>query len=123
MISIAWVVLSDGLTLPDEFENNGIVLSDRPTLGGGAVIQYAANNITRFSLTARRDGDALLGYFTRLQVQQLRVLRDLMQPVRFVHHLGSWDVKILEIKVEPSKDVSEPKAGHLYIGTISMIEV
>jgi hypothetical protein len=123
-VSLGGITLSDDLRLTGTKNQPRIAGNVRITLGGRAVAQGTPIASGRqLVLEAVRDGDAILGYFTGTQVDQICTLRDNMTTAALVHHLGTFQVIVTAVDVDDLKGVADPAAAAEYFGTITMIEV
>lgn len=126
-ISIGSIALSEDLVWTNEFDYAAISQSVRPLLGGGSVVQQAFNTTQgrEIELTARGGGKQFDGYFTRLQVQQLKALEATGSQVSFVYNATTLNVVIKSngVDVTPALPRPDQVDTDWYSGTITMIEV
>jgi hypothetical protein len=61
--------------------------------------------------------------FTLEQIEAIKALARLRQPVELVHHRGTFTVLITGTPVEPRRNVRDPLPGERYSGEITFIEV
>ncbi len=122
-VQIDTIELSDYLQLPGL---KNMVLragSVRYLAGGGIVDQSIAIGAGQMlTLAAVRDGNGIRGYFTGAQIDAINALRATGATVPFVHHLGSWQVRVDSVDVEPVwRYKTDPTATDKYVGTVVMI--
>jgi hypothetical protein len=122
-VSIGGVALSEDLTLQGLINESKMLLSVNQTLGGGVVTRGVARSGGReLILEAVRDG-GIVGFFTGEQAAQLAAIRDSMQAVELVHHLGAFVVIITAIDLKSVTGVVDPSDETLYYGSINMLEI
>ena len=116
-VSLGGIALSDELILDGIETATEVVITQRRTLAG-------VSNLTADPAPGGRQlqlqGD---NHWDLAQVDAIRALRALMQPVQLVHHRGTFDVLIGAIDVDPSISYSNPDDTTWYTGTVTMIEV
>jgi hypothetical protein len=111
--------LSDDLVLSGLETAPDIVVSQKRTLSGRSVIQTAPISGGRtLTLSAER-------HYTLAQVQAVKALAALGQPVTLSHHRGTFQVLITATALE-ADDASQhanPTAAEWYSGDITLLEV
>lgn len=125
-ISIGSVVLDNNLHIPDFFSQTNVAGNIRQTIGGLACQRIGMVGGKKFTLTAAQGNSGLLGHYTGGQLVELSLIRDIGEPVIFVHPFGSWSVLIpLDgINVDKLLDFQYPEAASTwYVGTITLITV
>lgn len=126
-ISIGGIALSEDLVWLNEFDYPAISQSVRPLLGGGVIVQQTNNTLAgrEVQLVARGAGGTFDGYFTRLQVQQIKALEAAGSQVTFVYNATTLNVIIKSngVDVTPALPRPDQEATDWYSGTITMIEV
>lgn len=122
MIQIAGRDFDDNLSLVG-FENRVLrAWSVRHLIDGGCVDQSVSVAVGQeVILEATKDGDSLYGVFTGDDVTFLNNLRASGSAVLFVHHLGSWIVKIVGIDVVPLFQITNPDGDTEYSGRVVML--
>lgn len=125
MISLNGIELDPYLQVPDWYTASGAMGSDRgPTLGGRLVSQRLVGvSFKRITLTAKLDGTRVLGHFKRQQVQSIRAMADLGNPVEFIYHdnVATVTVAIDGLDVVMIGDRTDPTVDHPYVGTITLL--
>jgi hypothetical protein len=123
MAKLDVIVLSDDLRIRGLKNLPVRAGSVRYLLDGGYVDQSMLLVGGTLILEAFSEGDGVCGYFTGAQVDAIRDLRLARTKVLFVHHTGQWQVKVLEIEVEPVQGRADPNGNSIYIGTITLLIV
>ena len=119
MTTLGALTLSDDLVLSGLETATEVVVTQRRTLGGVSRLQVDAISGGRtLTLSSER-------HLTLAEIQAIKALAALRQPVALVHHRGSYTVLITGTPVEPDDASlhSNPSAGDLYSGDITLIEV
>ncbi|MCB2218053.1 MAG: hypothetical protein KQH59_18480 [Desulfobulbaceae bacterium] len=124
-ITLGGLPLDSNLIAPDFVSASRASGSERLTLGRQLVIQRSPEGAGRLiTLTARLDGNRLIGKFSRAQVEQIRAWRDAGTVLAFDYHGSTADVVVQMggVQVEAVGDRTDPPAGHPYTGTITLME-
>jgi hypothetical protein len=124
-IELGGVVLDSNLIAPDFVSAARSSGSERLTLGRQVIIQRSpAGGGRLITLTARLDGNRLIGRFSRAQVEQIRAWRDAGTVLNFDYHGYTADVVVRMdgVQVEAVGDRTDPPAGHPYTGTVTLME-
>lgn len=116
-VTLGTVTLSDHLILAGIENAPPVAISQKRTLGGRSVVTSAPTTGGRV-LTLSGEH-----HYTQAQLDAVRVLAALGQPVTLTHHRGIFTVLITGISVEPSLPHSNPDATEWYSGDITLIEV
>jgi len=118
-ITLGPLTLSDDLVLSGIETADDVVVSQRRTLGGVSRLQVDPLSGGR-TLTLSSDR-----HLTLAQVQAIKALASLGQPVTLAHHRGTYAVIITATAVEPddASTHSNPTATEWYSGDITLIEV
>jgi len=124
-ISVGAVTLSDDLIWENEFEDASIGQGVNTTILGNIVINTNPLSGGRtVQLTARNTGGAIYGFFTRLQIQNLKTYEANGTEVLFTYGTQSFNVVVKAggISVKPLL----PKVGQgysdYYTGTVILLE-
>lgn len=127
MISLGGISLSDDLRLQGEFDDAVSSLNVDRTISGRLVIQKASLSKGRqFVLSATQSGNQYSGYFTRLQLEQLKDIERNNTQISFVYGTQIHQVLILPgtINVVPLLDYGDEFSDvDIYTGTITLLEV
>lgn len=130
--------LSDGITtltfyhvLWTNRSDDAVAGSERVTLGGRLVVQRLGSRAGReIVLEARLDGNALRGWFTGAQVEQLKVWRDAGSTLTLTFDTvtRSCVIPLSGISIEPvlqrSQGVpSDVAAAQICAGTLTLLKV
>jgi hypothetical protein len=124
-IELGGMALDGNLIAPDFVSASRASGSERLSLGRTLVIQRSPEGAGRLiTLTARLDGNRLIGRFTRAQVEQIRAWRDAGTVLAFDYHGYTADVVVRMdgVQVEAVGDRTDPPAGHPYTGTVTLME-
>ena len=117
MTMLGTVELSDHLVLSGLETAPDIAVSQRRTISGESVIQTAPVAGGR-KLTLSGENS-----FTLAQIEAVKALAAMGQPVSLVHHRGTFTVLVAGTDVEPVEDHADPGPDDWYSGDITMIEV
>jgi hypothetical protein len=118
-VSLGAITLSDDLVLNGLETAPDIVVSQKRTLAGRSIIQTAPISGGRtLTLSSER-------HFTLAQVQAVKSLAALGQPVTLVHHRGTFQVLITATTLDPDDSGlhSNPTSTEWYSGDLTLIEV
>jgi hypothetical protein len=113
------LLLSDDLVLSGLETAPDLVVSQKRTLAGRSVIQTAPVSGGRtLTLSSER-------HLTLAQVQAIKALAALGQPVTLVHHRGTFQVLITATALDPDDSSlhSNPTSAEWYSGDLTLIEV
>lgn len=111
------VELSDHLVLDGLEPAADLVATSRRLIGGAAVVQTDGNQGGRVLRLVAEN------HLTLQQIQDVKALAALRQPVTMTHHRGSFVVLITGTPVDPATTYADPAAEDWYSGEITMIEV
>ena len=117
-VSLGGIILSDNLTL--DIKPAGVGYSQRRLIGGASVIQADGSTGGRTMVL----NSAM--HMTRVQLEQIRDMQSLGQPVAMVHHRGSFSVLITDTSdMVDDCDLADPDNDPTLTvsGNITMIEV
>ena len=124
MTTLGGVTLSSHLHLIGGESKPPLAYSTRETLGGTLVVQRDPAVFNRqWELVAKNDGAYRMGCYTKAQLDSLRTVAEIMDPVVLDHPDGTYNVIILEFNVEPSEDRELPSSTKTYHGSILLQEV
>jgi len=124
MIKLGNIVLSDHLGLPNLKKLAQRAGSVRHLLDGGYVDQsLIISSGVELLLESHMEGLKEYGSFTGDQVDAMNALRATREKVVFIHHLGQWLVKVMNVDVEQVDDIVNPTGDDLYVGTITLLIV
>jgi hypothetical protein len=118
-VTLGALTLSDDLVLGGLETAPDLVVNQKRTLSGRSILQTAPISGGRtLTLSSER-------HCTLAQVQAIKAMAALRQPVTLVHHRGSFTVLITATALEPDDGGlhSNPTAGEWYSGDITLIEV
>ncbi len=124
-IMLGGLELDRNLIAPDFLQAAAAAGSERLTLGREVIIQRSPIGAGReITLTARLDGNRLIGRFTRAQIEAITAWRDAGTVLPFVYHAYTADVVVRMggVAVEAVGDRTDPPAGHPFTGTITLME-
>lgn len=123
-VSLGPVQLDDNLVLTGIEINADTAYSVRELLGGPAVIQMDARDVgAQIAVTAIRDGSRRQGQFCQYQIDELKSVAKLRQPVSLVHPKGMYSVYILDFVVIETDEREAPQPNKKYHGSIICQEV
>lgn len=126
MITLGELTLDSHLQVPDWFTATKVAGSERPTLGGGLVVQRLPSGPRQITLTAVQEGNRIYGKFTRAQLEAIGAMAQSGQvqdlnvhgrTARVVVPLGALSA------VVPVRKLSDPGEDALYVGPIPLMEV
>lgn len=121
MSLLATIELSDNLRLRD-FKNRPLRAgSTRYLLDGGYVNQSMSISGGQLFLDGYRDGNSLHGYFTGAQVDAIRLLYGSGAEVDFIHHLGGWRVRVVDVDFTQISRRAAPGGTERYVGTVTLL--
>lgn len=124
MITLAGYKLNDNLHLIGLETNPDLSYSVRELLGGPAAIQIDSRDVgASLALTARDDGTSRMGEFCKSQIDALKTVAKLLQPVELVHPNGTYTVYILRFNVKQSDEKEIPGPNKKFHGEILLQEV
>jgi hypothetical protein len=113
------ISLSDDLVLSGIETAPDIVVSQKRTLAGRSIIQTSPVSGGRtLTLSGER-------HFTLAQVQSIKAMAAIGQPVTLTHHRGTFQVLVTATALDPDDSGlhSNPTSAEWYSGDITLIEV
>lgn len=123
-VSLGGLALSDDLALYGPVNGSKMLLQVQQTLGGSVVVAGLPIVSGReFVLQGSDDDGRVAGVLTKTQVDQLEAMRDTMQTVELVHHVGTYSVIITAIEVQAVAGEVDPVAATWFVGTVTLLEV
>jgi hypothetical protein len=118
-VTLGALTLSDNLVLNGLETAADLVVNQKRTLSGRSILQTAPISGGRtLTLSSER-------HCSLTQVQAIKALAALGQPVSLVHHRGTFTVLITNTALEPDDSGlhSNPTSAEWYSGDITLIEV
>lgn len=126
-ISINGISLSDDLVWNNQFDYPSVAQSVMPLLGGGVDIRHTPESTKgrEITLIASSSGSRYSGYFTHLQIKQLKAVEKTGSVVSFIYESTSLNVILKSNGINAKPLIPRPNIqdDDLYTGTITMIEV
>lgn len=123
-VSLGGIALSEDLTLDGVVNQPNALLQADQTLGGSVAISWISRSAGReLILQSVNSGNSISGFFTGEQVSQIMEFRDTVQAVTLEHHLGIFEVVVVELGLSPATGTVNPTNDSWYVGTVQMIEV
>jgi len=116
-VTLGAITLSDNLVLSGLESSADIVINQRRTLSGNSVVQTGPM-IGGRTLTLQGED-----HFTLSQIQAVKAMATLGQPVILKHHRGTFTVLIIGTPVEPTFDHANPDVTAWHSGEITLLEV
>jgi hypothetical protein len=118
-VTLGALTLSDDLVLSGLETAPDLVVNQKRTLSGRSILQTAPISGGR---TLTMSGER---HYTLAQVQAVKALAALGQPVTLVHHRGTFQVLITATALDPDDAGrhSNPTSAEWYSGDITLIEV
>lgn len=124
-VKIGNIILDDNLRLYGLESADDIAISQYVAFDGSVdLLTMPAPNRRQLQLVATHEGNSVFGKFTLGQLQDIKVVASVGQPVTLTHHRGVFTVLILSVgEPVPVIDYSDPASDDWYTATINMIEV
>lgn len=124
-VKIGNIILDDDLRLDGIEEAGDIVVSQYVAFDGSVdLLTMPPATQRQFSLAATPSGSGSVGAFTLAQLQAIKAVAAVGQPVTVAHHRGTFSVIITGIQeIVNIADHANPTADDWYTATITMIEV
>lgn len=123
LVTLGGVSLDDNLVLSGIEQNADSAYSVRELLGGPVVIQMDARSVgAELSLISPFNGSSRQGQYCQYQIDQLKAIAKLLQPVSLVHPRGTFTVYILDFDVTEREQNEEPHINKKYHGVITLQE-
>ena len=115
-VTLGGLSLSDELTL--DIGQPEVGYSSRRLIGGANVVQVDGASGGRTMILEGKN------HWTFGQAEQIRALQGTGQTLTLVHHLGTFQVVIIDTsELVPTRRFKNPVADTLYTGSITLIEV
>lgn len=124
-ISLGGVILSKNLIWVDSLASPYQAYSRRITLLGKIIVQHSPISGRMIALSTISTANGSIGFFTKGQLDQLRIFEKAMTVVTFVYEAENLDVLIAPggMEVSPIVPRPTPASSDYYTGSIQLIEV
>lgn len=122
--SVDTIELDDNLQLSGVHAISQVSISVHQTFGAPKVQRCARSGGDTLMLIASEQGNEVHGHFTGAQIEALKTLRDIGNPVLLTHHRGSFQVIIPADAMDNLTqvvDYVDPDSDDIYTGTIPFI--
>lgn len=125
MIEINGETYSGYLQIPDYYTASGVRGGESESLFGVVSVLRIPGAGKIFTLTAKREGNSILGYFTRSQVSALRDIADSGNQVTLNYHgrLHTVMIPLSGINVEMVQSRTDPDEDALFVGTVTLMTI
>lgn len=125
-ISLNGVLLDDDLYWEEEYSDEAASQNILRTVLGNLVLQTMPITSGQFIyLTAKKEGEGYVGFFTRTQIEGFKILEASATPVTFVFGSETFTVVVKAggVQMEPLFPFINKSSSDKYIGVLTLIKV
>lgn len=127
MITLNNQELSQDLLWQDRFSASTAAQSNRPTIGGKAVVQHSPRQVAGRSITlvATIAGNQYSGFFTQAQIKEIEEYQRTGAQIPLHYHGQDFTVMVQAggVSVTPIIDYADSQDEDLYSGAVTFIQL